>query len=57
MVRRQQPRCGLHANRIRATFTTPEKNDYVKAVQCISKLPPKTPKSECPGCKNRYGKL
>ncbi|KAI4669253.1 uncharacterized protein J4E92_001013 [Alternaria infectoria] len=36
------------------TFTESEKKDYINAVQCISKLPPKTPASECPGCRNRY---
>ncbi|EOA86895.1 hypothetical protein ACJQWK_08475 [Exserohilum turcicum] len=37
-----------------ATFTGSEKSSYVKAVQCMTKLPPKTPKSDCPGCQNRY---
>jgi len=26
----------------------------LSAVNCLAKLPPKTPKSVCPGCKNRY---
>src|SRR4051812_17043460 len=38
----------------RATFSTSEKKNYIQAVQCMSKLPAKTPKSECPGCQNRY---
>ncbi|KAE8828877.1 hypothetical protein PTNB85_08065 [Pyrenophora teres f. teres] len=37
-----------------ATFSTPEKKNYIQAVQCMSRLPAKTPKSECPGCRNRY---
>ncbi|KAH6450176.1 hypothetical protein HBI57_187410 [Parastagonospora nodorum] len=37
-----------------SSFSTSEKNNYISAVLCIAKLPPKTPKSECPGCKNRY---
>ncbi|KAH7395059.1 hypothetical protein DE146DRAFT_69506 [Phaeosphaeria sp. MPI-PUGE-AT-0046c] len=37
-----------------ATFSTSEKRNYISAVQCMAKLPPKTPKAECPGCKNRY---
>ncbi|KAJ4345234.1 uncharacterized protein N0V89_011363 [Didymosphaeria variabile] len=37
-----------------AAFSTSEKKDYIKAVQCMSKLPPKTPKDKCPGCQNRY---
>ncbi|KAF1969218.1 hypothetical protein BU23DRAFT_653645 [Bimuria novae-zelandiae CBS 107.79] len=37
-----------------AAFSTSEKQDYIKAVQCMSKLPPKTPKEKCPGCQNRY---
>lgn len=39
---------------IRATFSTTEKKNYIKAVQCMSKLAPKTPKEKCPGCRNRY---
>ncbi|KAF2737663.1 Di-copper centre-containing protein [Polyplosphaeria fusca] len=31
-----------------------EKKDYISAVQCISKKPPKTPSSLAPGAKNRY---
>ncbi|KAH9882065.1 hypothetical protein J1614_001237 [Plenodomus biglobosus] len=37
-----------------ATFSTSEKENYISAVQCMSKLPSKTPESVCPGCKNRY---
>ncbi|KAL6710040.1 hypothetical protein ACN47E_009831 [Coniothyrium glycines] len=37
-----------------ATFTTTEKKGYISAVKCMSKLPGKTPKAECPGCRNRY---
>ncbi|KAJ4368331.1 hypothetical protein N0V83_006687 [Neocucurbitaria cava] len=37
-----------------STFSTSEKNNYISAVKCMSKLPPKTPKSDCPGCRNRY---
>jgi tyrosinase len=38
----------------RSTFTTREKKDYIKAVQCMAKLPSKTSKDTCPGCRNRY---
>ena len=38
----------------RAAFSTSERKNYISAVQCMSKLPPKTPVAECPGCKNRY---
>ncbi|KAF1846574.1 Di-copper centre-containing protein [Cucurbitaria berberidis CBS 394.84] len=37
-----------------ATFSTSEKKNYITAVKCLSKLPPKSPKSYCPGCQNRY---
>jgi len=37
-----------------AAFSTSERKNYISAVQCMSKLPPKTPVAECPGCKNRY---
>jgi hypothetical protein len=42
------------AQEFRATFSDSEKKNYISAVQCIAKLPGKTPKSVCPGCKNRY---
>lgn len=38
----------------RSTFTPYEKKNYIQAVQCMSKLPPKTPKEKCPGCRNRF---
>jgi tyrosinase len=37
-----------------ASFSTPQKENYIEAIRCLTKLPPKTPKSLCPGCKNRY---
>jgi tyrosinase len=37
-----------------ASFTAPQKENYIAAVKCLTKLPPKTPKSSCPGCKNRF---
>lgn len=45
---------GTCLHHCRATFSASEKANYISAVQCIAKLPGKTPKSECPGCKNRY---
>lgn len=38
----------------RSTFSTAQKKEYIGAVQCMAKLPPKTTKDVCPGCKNRY---
>jgi hypothetical protein len=38
----------------RSTFSTAEKKAYINAVQCLAKLPPKTTKEVCPGCRNRY---
>lgn len=46
--------CISNAYSVRATFSSSEKRNYISAVQCMAKLPPKTPKAECPGCKNRY---
>ncbi|KAJ4990324.1 tyrosinase central domain protein [Stagonosporopsis vannaccii] len=37
-----------------SAFSKAEKKEYIKAVQCLGKLPPKFPKSVCPGCQNRY---
>ena len=42
------------ADNFRSAFSTAEKKDYIKAVQCIAQLPPKFPKSVCPGCQNRF---
>lgn len=42
------------ANCIRANFSTAEKTNYIAAVQCLMKLPSKTPKADCPGCRSRY---
>lgn len=38
----------------RSTFSRTEKKAYIGAVQCLARLPPKTSKAICPGCKNRY---
>lgn len=35
-------------------MTADEKKDYIKAVKCLAKLPAKTSKEVCPGCRNRY---
>ncbi|KAK3215191.1 hypothetical protein GRF29_19g2528404 [Pseudopithomyces chartarum] len=37
-----------------STFTKTEKKAYISAVQCMGKLPSKTSKDVCPGCRNRY---
>ncbi|KAF2993820.1 hypothetical protein E8E13_001813 [Curvularia kusanoi] len=37
-----------------STFSEKEKKAYIGAVKCMAKLPSKTPKEICPGCKNRY---
>lgn len=37
-----------------SALSTPEKKDYIKAVQCMSKLPAKTPAGIAAGAKNRY---
>ncbi|CAN9145974.1 unnamed protein product [Alternaria alternata] len=37
-----------------STFSKTEKKAYISAVQCLGKLPSKTSKETCPGCKNRY---
>ncbi|KAH7123532.1 hypothetical protein B0J11DRAFT_314061 [Dendryphion nanum] len=37
-----------------SSFSSTEKKAYISAVQCLSKLPPKTSKEVCPGCRNRY---
>jgi tyrosinase len=39
---------------VRSAFSKAEKKNYISAVKCMAKLPPKTPKSVCPGCRNRY---
>jgi hypothetical protein len=39
---------------LRSTFATAEKKSYIQAVKCLSKLPSKTPKAKCPGCKSRF---
>ena len=39
---------------IRSAFSTAEKKHYISAVRCMAKLSSKTPKSVCPGCRNRY---
>lgn len=54
MVRRARSFPLVHANKLRSAFSTAEKKDYIKAVQCLAKLPPKFPKSVCPGCQNRF---
>jgi hypothetical protein len=47
-------RLQLLTNISRSTFSTTEKKAYISAVQCLAKLPPKTAKAVCPGCRNRY---
>ncbi|KAF1952865.1 Di-copper centre-containing protein [Byssothecium circinans] len=37
-----------------STFSSQEKKDYIAAVQCLSKMPSKTPPSLAPGAKTRY---
>jgi hypothetical protein len=45
---------GTSLTKIRSTFSKTEKKAYISAVQCLAKLPPKTSKEVCPGCRNRY---
>ncbi|XPS99436.1 Tyrosinase [Ascochyta lentis] len=37
-----------------SAFSKTEKKAYISAVQCLARLPPKTSKEVCPGCRNRY---
>lgn len=39
---------------LRGNLSTSEKKDYIKAVQCLSKKPAKTPSAIAAGAKNRY---
>jgi hypothetical protein len=47
-------RLRLAADVSRSTFSKTEKKAYIRSVQCLAKLPPKTSKAVCPGCRNRY---
>jgi tyrosinase len=38
----------------RSTLSTPEKTNYIKAVNCLAKKAPKTPAGIAAGAKNRY---
>ncbi|KAH4102311.1 hypothetical protein HBI81_009010 [Parastagonospora nodorum] len=40
-----------------STLSRPEKLNYIQAVQCLAKLPAKTPASVAPGAKSRYDDL
>ena len=42
------------SNIARSTLSATEKKEYISAVQCLSKLPAKTPAALAAGAKNRY---
>lgn len=54
MVRARRLGVASIAHKPRSTFSTSEKKAYIGAVQCLAKLPPKTSRVICPGCRNRY---
>jgi hypothetical protein len=54
MVRAHSSMFHTLTDNIRSAFSTAEKKKYISAVKCMAKLPSKTPKSVCPGCRNRY---
>lgn len=47
----------LPTDNCRSTLCDSEKKAYIDAVQCLSKLPPKTPTGLAAGVKNRYDDL
>jgi hypothetical protein len=54
MVKFHMLQIGVLTDNFRSAFSKAEKKNYISAVKCMAKLPPKTPKSVCPGCRNRY---
>jgi tyrosinase len=48
------PQLHLTCRHCRASLSRPERLDYIKAVQCLSKLPARTPAAIAAGAKSRY---
>lgn len=43
-----------HKHTIRSDLSIAEREDYISAVQCLQRLPPKTPSSVSPGARSRF---
>lgn len=55
MIRKRHPYALTDESR--STLHHSEKKAYIGAVQCLAKLPPKTPAGVAAGAKNRYDDL